>query len=794
MELLPEYIAKRLTERAKNSLHTASKKSGSPPLALLYSLACERGALSYNILAGYGITSSKIYNRLKLRRINTASTQKIQLASAFKTILERAAQKASEQRQPLIGTEHLLYAVLRMDLSQALSAQKIKQIKKHLEMIFSQNVQFPNLESFSLKSHSHKHAGTLAKHLTPSALDAFCENLTERAQNNMLDPVIGREKEIGRILQILSRRTKNNPLLIGEPGVGKTAIVNGLAQRINVGEVPPYLSNKKVFVLDLNSLVADTIFRGDFEARMRDIIKEASRRDIILFIDEIHAVIGAGSAIGTLDAANIMKPALANGALRCIGATTLDEYKRYIEKDRALERRFQPVLIEEETEEDTLKTLSNLKKLYEKHHDINIMDEAVEASVRLAARYIPDRFLPDKAIDLLDEAASKLKTTRATTENAKKLKELERQRELLDLRKEMAITQENYQDAMILKHKGNALGEEIKNFKRKFILSAPKPTLTRYHVEQTIEEISGVPIARSAEDFKSFKTIECALQQEIIGQEEAIVSLMEALRRRKSGLADETRPVSSFLFLGASGVGKTALAKALAEKTSQKLITLNMAEYAEPHTISRILGSPPGYVGYDEGGELTEKVRRNPYSVVLFDEIEKAHPQVQNILLSILEDGALYDAAGKKISFRNSTVILTSNACSDSEFSRNGLGFFPLHEISRSEGMKEALRPEIISRIDKIIIFNNLGEKDIVQITTLFLEKLKQRLPRLTLNIKQEVIDYIAKRAYKPGEGARLVRSTVEEALEAPLAEYLIRNQEAKNIKIELREGKVVVL
>ncbi|MEK7790591.1 MAG: ATP-dependent Clp protease ATP-binding subunit, partial [Deltaproteobacteria bacterium] len=464
-----------------------------------------------------------------------------------------------------------------------------------------------------------------------------------------------------RIINVLSRRTKNNPLLVGEPGVGKTAIIHGLAQRITNGEVPGSLLHKKIFSLNLNSLVAGTMFRGDFEARMQAIIDEASAPNTILFIDEIHTVIGAGSAAGTLDAANILKPALSQGAIRCIGATTTDEYKKYIERDRALERRLQPIFVEEETEEQAVTTLLHLKKLYEKHHEITIEDEAIEAAVHLSSRYMRDRFLPDKAIDVLDEAAARLKTSSAIPQNSKKITELEKRRAELQKIKEGAIAEENYENAIVLKNKEWLAEEELRQFKKNFPLFGLKPHLTKSNIEETVEEMTGVPVQRES-NIHTITKLKASLNKEIIGQTRAINDLVSAVKRVRSGIYGSPRHSGSFLFLGPSGVGKTALAKALATNNSQTLIKLDMSEYAEPHTISRLIGSPPGYVGYGEGGELTEKIRRHPYAVVLFDEIEKAHPQVQNLLLSILEDGSLEDALGKSVSFKNAQIILTSNA------------------------------------------------------------------------------------------------------------------------------------
>lgn len=804
--IIPPPIESRLTQRAKNALFCALSKKGLRKIQLLYALSREPGAISKNILEAEKLEASKISAFLEKHAGKDAGDD-------METIIKRAAQKASLHRQPYIGTEHLLYALTvsflktsknlrQAKIGKLLPLKKFRAMKKHLDMIFSQNVPVPlriskHSHSKTKDAHARKHAEKTNVSQTP-ALDAFCESLSDLSEQRLLDPVIGRQKEINRILCILSRRTKNNPLLVGEPGVGKTAIVHGISQKIESGEVPSHLSHKKILSLNLNALLAGTVFRGDFEARMHDIIEEASTKDVVLFIDEVHNIIGAGSAPGTLDAANILKPALSNGTLRCIGATTLEEYKKYIEKDRALERRFQPVFIEEETEEESIKTLLHLKKLYEKHHEVSITNEAVEAAVRLAARYVPDRFLPDKAIDVLDEAASKLKNDLAATDHTKKLRALERKRDFFRIEKEAAIREENYQDAIVLKQKERGAEETVKNFQRTMRLSFKNPTLRKEHVEEIIAEISGVPIAKNANDRAFLQALEIELNKEIIGQKEAIRALANTLKRKTAGLSESFRPFGSFLFLGPSGVGKTALVKALATKTSQALICLNMAEYAEPHTISRLLGSPPGYVGYDDGGELTEKIRRNPYAVVLFDEIEKAHPQIHNILLSILEDGILQDATGKRVSFRNATIILTSNVHLEDEGFRPIIGFSKVnkndaHKTIFRNAIREALRPEIINRVDKIIVFRHLGKKDILAISALLIEQLKNRLPRLGITVKKEVANFIAEKSYKPSAGARYVRSAIERLIETPLAEFLIANPNAESAAIFVQGNRVVV-
>ena len=776
----------------------------------------------------------------------------------LRSIFKRATQAAVRHHQPYIGTEHLLYAlVCQGDLcNNSQFKKKLKKVKAHLDDLFSQGVRFPDilkkwrfhsphdfpntpffaprkraqkspredgLSSSKIKQgsskkatqkiaskyhphrpqqardlHEHDHSG---KHSATVALDTFCQNLTLRAEQNFLDPVIGREKEIARIIHILSRRTKNNPLLVGEPGVGKTAIIQGLAQRIHRGEVPGNLLHARVYALNLNSLIAGTMFRGDFEARMHDLLEEASGKasghDVILAIDEIHTVIGAGAGAGSLDVANILKPGLSQGTLRVIGATTLEEYRKYIEKDRALERRFQPVIVEEETEEQSVQTLSSLKKLYEQHHGITIGDDAIKAAVTLSSRYIRDRYLPDKALDVLDEAASRLKSDMAITERTKKIRELEQQKLALAKRKEFAIRKENYQQAIALKHKTEAAEEEIRRFQKNFPLYLDTQTLQTRHIEETVSEMTGIPIQKNESDAQKIKELSRYLSREIIGQKEAVTSLILTLKRNKAGIGNPARPTGSFLFLGPSGVGKTALAKALSDAHSQPLIKLDMSEYAEPHTISRLIGSPPGYVGYGESAELCERIRRNPYAVVLFDEIDKASPVVHNLLLSILEEGTVRDATGRSVSLKNAIILLTSNAGTEHATNERGLGFSAtgkrVDQNQHMEGIKEFLRPELLNRIDKIITFRMLGKKDISQITKLNVEKLAERLLPLRMDVSSGVIDYIAERAYKPGQGARLVRTTIEELVEGPLAEYLIQHGGTKKLKVEVTRGKIIV-
>lgn len=839
---LPPKLTNRFTQRARHALLCAAKfiRSGENlhPTHLLASLLVEQGSLAKNILEAHRVHRKLIQRSLaKIPRIATLGIPKyakikgaISFSADCKAIIKRAAQIASRQNQPYIGTEHLLYAlVCRRTEPMLLSEKKAKEIKRHLDAIFSQSAHLPRIfteltpagsrqypafsniqggqtknsimSDIQNKDHVHGKVAHLLSHHThhsaTPALDTFCENLTTLATEKKLDPVIGRGKEISRMMSILSRRSKNNPLLVGEPGVGKTAIVQGLAQKINDGEVPLNLINKQIYSLNMTSLTAGTMFRGDFEARMYDLLEEASNPNVILFIDEIHVIIGAGSAQGSLDVANILKPGLAQGRLRCIGATTFEEYKKYFEKEKALERRFQQIVVEEESEEESVQTLLSLKPLYEKHHGVRISDEAVRSAVSLSAKYIRDRFLPDKALDLLDEAASRFRVQNMNTHNLAKMRELDLEYIRLAKAKEQAILEENYEEALRLKVKEQEIKNELAFIQKKVqpdelqIFQLQKP-----HIEETISEITGIPVQKN-DDRQSPSQLRHSLACEIRGQKEAIEAITATIIRNRAGIHNPKRPVGSFLFLGPTGVGKTALAKALADAQHQPLIRLDMSEYAEQYTISRLLGSPPGYVGYGEGGELTDKIRRHPYCVVLFDEIEKAHPSIQNLLLQILEDGAIKDATSRNVVFHHAIIILTSN--SDTEEPSSGrLGFSKskntFHKDRYLTGIKEVLRPEILSRIDKVVVFNALTKKDILEIAQLELIKLQERLRPVTLLVGSKIIPYIAQHAWRGGQGARNVRTTIEKLVELPIAGYLLRYQNVKKMRLEIAGGKVRVI
>ena len=631
------------------------------------------------------------------------------------------------------------------------------------------------------------------------------------AREGKIDPIIGRDKEIERIIQILSRRTKNNPCLIGEPGVGKTAICEGLAQRIVEGNIPETLKEKRVVTLDLSSMVAGAKYRGEFEDRLKKSIEEIrSAGNVILFIDELHTIIGAGAAEGAIDASNILKPLLARGEIQVIGATTIDEYRKHIEKDAALERRFQPIQIGEPTPEEAIEILKGIRDKYEAHHNVKITDKALDAAVKLSVRYITDRHLPDKAIDLIDEASSRVRLQSFTP--PPDLKELEQQIQQLHKMKEDAIASQEYEKAVPLRDQENQLKEEMNT--RKEAWKMQNQTHTQVVSEEEIAAIvgtwTGIPVSRLAqEETEKLKNMEITLHQRVVGQEEAVMAVAKAIRRGRVGLKDPKRPVGSFIFLGPTGVGKTELSKALAEALfgdESHLIRVDMSEYMEKHSVSRMVGSPPGYVGYDEGGQLSEKVRRKPYSVVLFDEIEKAHPDVFNMLLQILEDGRLTDSTGRIVDFRNTVIIMTSNVGARDIVEPKQLGFATaiVNEAKDYENMKKnvmgelkkTFRPEFLNRVDELIVFHPLTQQNISEIAQLMLKEVSKRLKNtnITLEASEGVAEFLAKKGYDKVYGARPLRRTIQSMVEDKLAEEVLdgKIQEGDTVIITLQDDKLV--
>ena len=625
---------------------------------------------------------------------------------------------------------------------------------------------------------------------TPT-LDQYSRDLTEMARAGQLDPVVGRDHEMNRILRILSRRTKNNPCLIGEPGVGKTAIAEGLAQKIVNGEVPDQMKGKRVVVLDLSGMVAGSKYRGEFEERIKNVVREVSaNKNILLFIDEIHTIIGAGGAEGALDASNILKPSLSRGEIQLIGATTIEEYRKYIEKDAALERRFQPVMVEEPTPEEALEILKGLRPYYEKHHGVQIEDEALQAAVSMSVRYINDRFLPDKAIDLIDEAASKVQLSGFTG----KSRQPECERELSEVmrRKEEAVKAGDMDLARELHREQAKLEEKCRAEKERAGKSRKKQnrSVTEEAVADIVSGWTKIPVSQlQEEETKRLARLESVLHKRVVGQEEAVAAVAKAIKRGRVGLKDPNRPIGSFLFLGPTGVGKTELSKALAEAvfgTEQAMIRVDMSEYMEKHSVSKLIGSPPGYVGYEEGGQLSEKVRRNPYSVLLFDEIEKAHPDVFNILLQVLDDGHITDAQGRKVDFKQTCIIMTSNAGAQAIIEPKRLGFNSGSDEKRDyeymksgvmEEVKRIFRPEFLNRIDDIIVFHALTKENIRQIVTILLKNLQKRCQEqmnITLKIRTSVKDYLAEEGYDSKYGARPLKRAIQSKIEDAMAEEIL--------------------
>ena len=726
-----------------------------------------------------------------------------------KRVLELSWDEARQLGHNYIGTEHLLLGLIRE--GEGVAARVLENLGVDLNKIRSNVVKMlgeskPQTVSSGSSGSSSSSGG---KTKTPS-LDEFGRDLTLAAQELRLDPVVGREKEIERVIQILARRTKNNPVLIGEPGVGKTAVAEGLAIRIVNAEVPDILDGKKVIQLDMGLLVAGTKYRGEFEERLKKIMDEIRQAgNIILVIDEMHTLIGAGAAEGAIDAANILKPALSRGEIQVIGATTLDEYRKYVEKDSALERRFQSVIIDEPTEDESIEIIKGLKPKYEEHHKLIISDEAIVAAVKLSNKYITDRFLPDKAIDVIDEASSKvrLKVSNLSPEG----KELEKELRVLIKDKEDAIRNQEFEKASQLRDEEADLKDRIREMAQKYREEheANKPTVTAENVAEVIATMTGVPVTKLTEgESERLLKLEDTLHARVIGQHDAVVAISKAIRRARVGLKSPNRPIGSFIFCGPTGVGKTELAKALAEAvfgSEDNMIRVDMSEFMEKHSTAKLIGSPPGYVGYDDGGHLTELVRKKPYSVILFDEIEKAHPDVFNIMLQILDDGRLTDAKGRHVNFKNTIIIMTSNVGASMITTTSRLGFSTSDDESKdkyeklketvSEEMKKAFRPKFLNRIDETIVFAHLSQEEIRQIVDLMLKDLFKRLAEreLSVEVTDEVKDHLAKNGYSEAYGARPLRRLIQRKIEDMLAEEILSGKYAPGdtIVIKLVDDKI---
>ena len=784
---------------------------------LLLGLLREEEGIAHRVLSEYGLTDEMITGILQrsVGQGTSGDAPSQGLTPRAKSVIELAVGESHRMGAGYIGTEHLLMGLLREGSNMAVRILRTVGVDPR-KMYASVQQKLSETSPHTVTSG----AGTPNKEnkKTGKTLEEFTRDLTEAARQGKLDPVIGRDKEIQRVVQILSRRTKNNPVLIGEPGVGKTAIAEGLAQRIAAADVPEELLNKKLLSLDLSGMVAGTKYRGEFEERIKNALDEVKKDgNVILFIDELHTIVGAGSAEGAVDAANILKPALSRGEIRVIGATTLNEYRKYIEKDAALERRFQPVTVGEPTPEDTIAILKGLRDKYEAHHKLTITDEALEAAVTLSRRYISDRFLPYKAIDLMDEAASQV---RMKAESASPdLKSLEEKIAALRREKSEAIAAQDYEKAAQLRDIEKNYTDQVEierdNWRRK--LSQNRGTVTAEDIANVVAGWTGIPVTRLTEDESTrLLKLEETLQQRVVGQDEAVAAVARAIRRGRVGLKDPKRPIGSFLFLGPTGVGKTELCKALAEAMfgdENAMIRIDMSEYMERHTVSRLVGSPPGYVGHEEGGQLTEKVRRKPYSVVLFDEIEKAHEDVWNILLQILEDGIVTDSQGRRVDFRNTVIVMTSNVgaknITAAENTRLGFDgseknaekdeaarFARIREAVMAE-LKRTFKPEFLNRIDETIVFRQLTEEDIVKIAHRMLTITGKRMAQqgITLTADEDAVAMLAKNGFDAEYGARPLRRSIQNTVEDAVAEQMLEGKlkSGDTAKVTLSDGKVVV-
>jgi ATP-dependent Clp protease ATP-binding subunit ClpC len=734
-----------------------------------------------------------------------------ELTARAQKVIKYAIEEANRLNHHYIGTEHLLLGLVRNGEGVATGVLDIMGVS--LEQVRNQVMRVLR-HGTANNPEQRTAAGGAAPAQRQSKtpyLDALGTDLTDMAEAGRLDPIIGRSHEIERVIQILSRRTKNNPALIGEPGVGKTAIVEGLAQRIIQGDVPDSIKGKRVVTLDMGALVAGTKYRGQFEERLKRVIDEIKETRCILFIDEFHTIIGAGGAEGTLDAANILKPALSRGELQTIGATTLDEYRKYIERDAALERRFQPVMVDEPTLEDTIQILRGIKSRYEDFHQLQISDDAIKAAAALSARYVPDRFLPDKAIDLIDEAASRVRMYRSAT--PPQLRDALRGLEALRKEREAAIEDKQYDLASDMREREERMQGRITQIEADIGAAggeervAERPYVTEEDIAEVVGMWTGIPVTRlKGDETVRLMQMENFLHGRVVGQQEAIVTISKAVRRARAGLKDPKRPIGSFIFLGPTGVGKTELAKTLAEfmfGSEESLIKIDMSEFQERHTTSRLVGSPPGYVGYGEGGQLTDAVRRKPYSVVLFDEIEKAHPDAFNLLLQVLEDGNLTDGKGRKVDFRNTIIIMTSNVGTEHIRRASRIGFggsaaeIDMDDTRRKvdDALKQLFRPEFLNRIDATIIFHPLTTEEIHQITTIMLKRVQKQLDehQLKLEVRQDGLDLLARRGYDPAFGARPLRRIITNLIEDPLAEGVLQGsfQEGDTIIVDTQEDNL---
>ena len=811
-------MQERYTKQAENVLALAKEAASSCGHSyigtehLLVGLVEEKEGTAGRVLEEFGIQADKamaLIDKLIAPPGNTAVSQRPGFSPRTRRVLEGAYAEAESMRFEEVGTEHILLAMLKE--TDCVGTRLLYTMGANIQKLYAAVLTAMGMDSDAIAEEFQAVKASKGRNssVTPT-LDQYSRDLTAMAEEGKLDPVVGRDKEIARLIQILSRRTKNNPCLTGEPGVGKTAIVEGLAQRIVTGMVPDTVKDKRVVVLDLSGMVAGSKYRGEFEERIKRVINEVKADgNVLLFLDELHTIIGAGGAEGAIDASNILKPSLARGEIQLIGATTLEEYRKYIEKDAALERRFQPVKVEEPTEEEAVLILRGLRPKYEEHHHVTITDEAVEAAVKLSKRYINDRFLPDKAIDLIDEASSKARLKVYVMPDG--IKKAEEEIKALEAEKEEAIKREAYEEAGEIKKKQLRKKERIEKLKEKWETqrTGSEIVVGEEEIADVVAMWTKIPVTKIAQaESERLMQLEETLHHRVVGQEEAVASVAKAIRRGRVGLKDPNRPIGSFLFLGPTGVGKTELSKALADAmfgSENALIRVDMSEFMEKHTVSKLIGSPPGYVGYDEGGQLSEKVRRNPYSVVLFDEVEKAHPDVFNVLLQVLDDGHITDSTGRVVDFKNTVIIMTSNAGAENIVTPKTLGFLSVNDEAHShedmkgkvmDEVKRIFKPEFINRIDEIIVFHTLGKEQIGQIVDIMMQAVNKRTleqMKLSIELDEQAKNYLVEKGYDSKYGARPLRRAIQNEIEDPLAEQILQGKagQGSRVKVTVKDGKL---
>ena len=821
---------RRFTQRARNAVVHAQEEArqmNHPAIGtehILLGLLLEGEGIGARALLNLGLDLEKVREEI-IKTIGESEAGLEQPAGDLpitpraKKVFNLAFDEARLQGVNYVGTEHVLLALIREEegiAGQVLISMgvKLEEVREHVIMLLGGEAQgtppIHNQYSDTPSQSVPQQTKRKPKSKTPT-LDSYSRDLTQDANEARLDPVIGREDEIERVIQILSRRTKNNPVLIGDPGVGKTAIVEGLAQRIYENRVPEILSNKRVVALDLSSMIAGTKYRGEFEDRLTKIVSEIKASgDVVVFIDELHTIVGAGAAEGAIDAANILKPSLARGEFQCVGATTLNEYRKHIEKDAALERRFQPIVVNEPTQAESIEILKGLRDRYEAHHGVKISDAAIEAAVKLSSRYISDRYLPDKAIDLIDEASSRVRLANYVL--PEDIHEEESRLEEIIKEKEEAINAQEYEKAASIRDEEQKLKDIIEAKRKEWTNKRNLETgsVGEEEIAAIVSKWTGVPVSKLAlEESQRLINLEEVLHKRVVGQHDAVQAVARAVRRARAGLKNPKRPIGSFIFLGPTGVGKTELGRALAEAmfaSEDAIIRLDMSEYMEKHAVSRMIGSPPGYVGYDEGGQLTENVRRKPYSVILLDEIEKAHPDVFNILLQVLEDGRLTDGQGRTVDFRNTVVIMTSNVGAESLKNDKRMGFnravdeaqdYARMKDTVMEKLKHTFRPEFLNRVDEVIVFQSLNETELKEIVELLLQDVAKRIKDngYLLEISQAAKEYILKEGYDPSYGARPIKRAIQRLVEDTLSEEILKGtvEPGNNVLIDFEDGHIIV-